>query len=97
MTMLFVSDECPICRTGIIGIRRCADGETLVLLCDECERVWESPRLISKSNALDPEPPEFVVRKLGVSIAGGSAAWATKEEVTAAGWADYVKGTQPAA
>ncbi|CAN7744941.1 MULTISPECIES: hypothetical protein [unclassified Variovorax] len=41
--MLIVLAECPICRNGLIGIRRCSDGSTLVLMCDECESVWADP------------------------------------------------------
>ncbi len=93
--MFFIQDGCPVCRAGVIGIRRCADGHSLVVMCDECETVWASPSLISASNALDAEPPDFAVAELDVAIAGGSAGWAAREEVAAKGWAQYVKGEQP--
>lgn len=93
--MFFVQDSCPVCRAGVLGIRRCADGHNLVVMCDECETVWASPSQISASNALDAEPPAFAVQELNVAIAGGSAGWAVGGEVAAKGWAQYVKGDQP--
>jgi hypothetical protein len=94
--MLYVQIGCPVCRAGVIGIRRCADGKSLVLMCDECETVWASPESIDSSNALEAEPPSFVVQQLGVAIAGGAAGWASAEDVAAHGWSDAVKGVQEA-
>jgi hypothetical protein len=90
----FVEDNCPVCRTGFLGIRCCSDGQTLVVMCDECETIWASPENISRSNALDAEPPMFEVVELGIAIAGGSAKWASCEQITAKGWEMYVKGEQ---
>lgn len=93
--MFFIKDSCPVCRTGTLGVRRCADGKSLVVMCDECETVWKSPALISTANALDAAPPNFEVAELNIAIAGGSAEWAGHEEISAKGWGAYVKGEQP--
>ncbi len=93
--MLYVQIGCPVCRTGVIGVRRCADGKNLVLMCEECETVWASPDRINSTNALDAEPPGFEVKQLGVAIAGGSAGWATEAETASKGWSKAVKGVQP--
>lgn len=93
--MQYVQIGCPVCRTGVIGIRRCADGASLVLMCDECETVWASPDRLDAANALEAESPSFVVQQLGVAIAGGDAGWATPEEVATKGWRAAVKGVQP--
>lgn len=79
----------------MLGVRRCADGQNLAVMCDECETVWASPELISTSNALDAAPPRFEVAELGVAIAGGSAGWANREEIEAKGWGEYLAGEQP--
>ena len=93
--MLYVQIGCPVCRTGVIGIRRCADGKSLVLMCEECETVWASPDRLDGANALEAEPPGFTVEQLGVAIAGGSAGWATEAEIASKGWSKAVKGAQP--
>lgn len=93
--MQYVQVGCPVCHTGVIGVRRCSDGLAMVLMCDECETVWTSPEEIAISNALDAEPPEFLVSGLDVAIAGGAAGWATEGEVAHKGWSAFVKGTQP--
>jgi hypothetical protein len=92
--MFFIKDSCPVCRTGLLGIRRCTDEQNLVVMCDECETVWESPTLISTTNALDAEPPNFEVASLGIAIATGSSGWAGQEEINAKGWSSFVKGEQ---
>lgn len=92
--MFFIKNSCPVCQTGILGIRRCADGQNLVVMCDECETVWISPELISASNALDAPPPAFEVAELGIAIAGGSSEWASHEEIAIKGWRKYVAGEQ---
>ena len=95
--MLFIKDSCPVCRTGTLGLRRCADGQSFVVMCDECETVWKSPALMSTANALDAVSATFEVVELGVAIAGGSAAWAGPQEIFAKGWGEYVAGMQPMA
>ncbi len=90
--MYFVKDSCPVCRTGMLGIRRCADGKTLVVMCEECEAVWVSPELISISNALDAAPPTFEVTEIRIAIASGAAGWSNHEEIVAKGWEKHISG-----
>lgn len=92
--MFYLNNSCLVCRTGSLGFRRCSDGKSIVVMCDECEAVWDSPNLISTSNVLDAAPPDFEVQGLGVSIAGGSATWANYDEICAKGWRNYVAGEQ---
>jgi hypothetical protein len=87
--MLIVRVGCPICANGLIGIRRCSDGKSLVLMCDECESVWLDPQHISAEEAVDVQPPSFVVAQLGVSVAGVLAGWAGDAE--ASPWRTYVR------
>lgn len=92
--MQYVQVGCVVCVQGVLGIRRCSDGKTLIVMCDECETVWSNPQQLGADSALDATPPEWIVRELGVAIAGDKAGWATNAEVAAAGWADAVRGTQ---
>jgi hypothetical protein len=85
--MLIVRVGCPICINGLIGIRRCSDGKSLVR--DECESVWLDPQHISAEESVDVQPPSFAVAQLGVSVAGPLAGWARDEEAST--WRTYVR------
>jgi hypothetical protein len=67
--MLIVRVGCPICINGLIGIRRCSDGKSLVLMCDECESVWLDPKHISAEESVDVQPP---VSASAIEISGAS-------------------------
>jgi hypothetical protein len=92
--MLYVKVGCPICIHGVIGIRRCSDGSTLVLMCDECEAVWLDPTQLSPGSALDAGPPDWTVGNTGAAVAGGKADWASRADISAARWLPYVAGEQ---
>jgi len=80
--MLIVRVGCPICINGLIRIRRCSDGKSLVLMCDECESVWLDPKHISAEESVDVRPPSFAVAQLGVSVAGPLARWPAGPRMT---------------
>ena len=90
--MLHIEPQCPICSAGSIGFRRCDDGATIVLMCDECHSVWLDPSRIEPANALYPRAPDFRVPDRLCSVSGRSAGWATRPEVERAGWHSYVYG-----
>lgn len=90
--MLLVADPCPICGTGNVGFRRCDDGQTVVLTCDECDAVWLGPREIEGDTALFPSAPGFVVPGLKCSTGGQLSGWATRDEVSKAGWSSFIAG-----
>jgi len=92
---MFYIKACPFCGDGALGIRRCADGHKLVVMCDECESVWTSPDNISLTNILDIEDNGFKLRDLELEIGGGSAGWASEAEIAAKGWSQFVVGVQP--
>ena len=83
---------CPICGGGIVGIRRSSEASRLVLMCDECQAVWLDPGDNGPEAALFPEGPDFMVPGSTFSIASPASRWASRGEVVAAGWADYVTG-----
>lgn len=80
--------ECPCCGEGQVGFRRCSDGETLVLLCEQCALVWLHPARLSAKTAQDPLSPEFRRRHPGVDLR--NSRWATAAEVEAWGWSAYL-------
>ena len=92
--MVYVRIGCPVCQTGVLGIRRCSDGRSLVVMCDECEDVWASPEDLDVQSVLEAEAPAFRIELLGVAIAGEAAGWANEAEVVTKGWSSFVQGVQ---
>lgn len=91
--MFHVKGICPICDAGGLGFRRCSDGETIVLMCDECDSVWLDPRNTDAKKALRSEDSEGgVVTGLKCGVGGKLSGWATQEEIRTAGWINYVEG-----
>lgn len=80
---------CPTCKDGRVGFRLNADGETLVLVCDECAYIWTSPQTVDETHAIDPLQPDFKRRFPGLSLV--DSRWATTDEVLAYGWAPYIE------
>lgn len=90
--MIFIETLCPICTTGTIGFRRCASGDQVVLMCDECDSVWRNPMRINAHEALYPQPPDFVVPALKCSVRPPLSIWATREDIIRHQWAQYIHG-----
>jgi hypothetical protein len=89
---MFYVSGCPFCE-GAVGFRRCSDGKTLVLVCDERDAVWLRPDDINAKNAIFLKSPDFFIESLGCSIAKKyGARWATLEEIKAVGWEPFVAG-----
>jgi hypothetical protein len=90
--MFYVKGTCPLCDAGNVGFRRCSDGQTIVLMCDECDTVWLDPERRTAEDAVYAQSFSFEVPGLRVSIGGGRAGWATRAEVESAGWQEHVAG-----
>lgn len=86
------SGACDFCdQQGWVGFYLCGDGQTLVLLCDECDTVYVSPLHLNQGAPDRLEgPPDYVVKSLNISIAGGRDA--TREEIIAMGWDNHIVG-----
>ncbi len=85
--------SCAFCdHQGWLGFYRCGDSATIILLCDECDTVWTSPE--ERNSGGTPsrvgDPPNYLVKQLGVSISGGRDA--TREEIAAYGWEAEIQG-----
>lgn len=89
---MYIIKECPIEKNGQIGFRTCSDGETQVLMCDECGAVWLHPEKLEVENAIYPIAPLFIIVDK-VSVAGACARWATLNDIEKRGWAQYITRT----
>src|SRR5215469_18087856 len=87
--------ECPFDDQGVLGIRRCADGETLVVMCDECYSVWRSPENVSRSDSVFCADRDNMLSDSNIQVFGGKSDWATREEIKRAGWAQFIKEVKP--
>ena len=90
--MLYVEDNCPSCDAGLLGFRRCDDGKTLVVMCDECYAVWLDPTDLTIEAARFPGIDTGEIPGLSLHIGGSAAGWAARAEVERAGWQGYIKG-----
>ena len=90
--MYYISTLCPACSTGALGFRRCSDGKSIVLLCNECAAVWLQPNTITAESAIFPTGPDYEVAELGCTIASPRADWAVRKEIEAAGWKAFIAG-----
>ena len=84
---------CPYCKEyGAVGVWRCAEGETLILQCDECDALWRDPLNLDNNNALGVMSKDYRLAELPCPIYGGKAGWATWDDVAKTGWTKYVAG-----
>jgi len=86
--MFYIKQFCPICKTGTIGFRFCEGENRIILMCDECDTVWNSPDNISVCHALFLTPPGFCIS--GTNCCLIASHWATREEIKKQDWAAYV-------
>lgn len=82
--MEYLTQFCPICETGRIGLLIGGRDETLLAGCDECDSCWLSPGEIVANDAIDLDdlPPRCLPIR-----------WASAAEVSKAGADSLVAGT----
>jgi hypothetical protein len=81
-----------MCGAGNVAFRRCSDGTTIVLMCDECGSVWLDPKTVTAESVLNPKAPGFQVPGLSCAVGGGHAGWATASEILRVGWSEIISG-----
>ena len=69
-------DWCPICDQGWLEISVLVDSGKFILLCGECNSIWESPKNITKENCSNKEY--------------GSVRSPTLAEIEQSGWGNYI-------
>lgn len=89
---LFHAGTCEYCdHQGWLGFYLCGDAKTVVLICIECDTVWSDPHDLHKGI---PErvgdPPDFMIERIGVSLARGRDA--TRDEICVHGWEAFIQG-----
>jgi hypothetical protein len=48
--------RCPFESNGRVGIWRCADEQSFILLCDECQALWLKPdEIVVNAAVLSPD------------------------------------------
>jgi hypothetical protein len=91
--MVIAQDFCPFEGDyGQIGFLICSDQQTIVLMCDECNRIWLSPDALDDNHALFADPPAFLVPGFDYSVQWPQSRWATRLEVMSYGWSAYIRG-----
>jgi hypothetical protein len=91
--MLVAQNHCPFDGPyGQICFRLCANGESIVLMCNECDAVWLEPEHFEIDYFLSPQPPDFLVPGTNCSVGGPKSRWASKDEVSKKGWSSFIVG-----
>lgn len=89
--MLVAQDYCPFEGDyGQIGFLICSDHQTIVLMCNECNRIWLSPEELDTEHALFVDPPDFMIPGLDCSVLAPKSRWATRAEIDHYGWSVYI-------
>lgn len=83
--MILTIDLCSYCESSV-GFYRCDTGK-IILMCDECNVVWEDPTKIK--NGLGIAIHSSKIPELGCSLIGNNAGWAEYEELPEA-WCPYI-------
>ena len=82
----------PTCP-GLLGFMTCDDGETIVLVCDECDTVWVSPEEIHPESMLHTIGPDSIIPGLNRSIDFRRGAyWSKRNEIVRKGWEHLIEG-----
>jgi len=79
---------CPVCGGGLLGVRACAGPAHLVILCDECDALWQTPEISDLPQF--PEQPDLPCPECGAQLRAGRSRWATRGEIESAGWAGFL-------
>lgn len=90
--IMFYIGTCPVCEAGVLGIRICSDGQTGLVMCDECDTLWTDPRDLGSSQGLAAQGADFTVPGFSFSIAGPASRWATRNEIESRGWFELITG-----
>ncbi len=64
----------------------------MVFVCDECGAAWPDRNALARNRTVYPEPPDYIVEPVGVSLLASRGTWATLEEIEHIGLADLVGG-----
>ncbi len=87
-----IKTPCPVCDSSV-GLWLCGDGETIILMCEECTSKWLSPEQVYAETRLPfygGNPP--VVPDTDTPILKSHVSrWATWDEVVERGWDEFLR------
>lgn len=86
--MFYLQKNCGVCRDGLLGFLLCSDAKTVVVMCEECSSVWLTPDELEQPPIVT-EAPRYLLPESDVSISGGSARWASFQEIDDSGMSGY--------
>ncbi|MCC6605293.1 MAG: hypothetical protein IT327_18945, partial [Anaerolineae bacterium] len=89
--MFYIVNNCPVCLYGSVGFWRCADGKTLILLCDECDSMWLNPQKVETENLLASTARNNFIPEVNCFLLGDQAGSATIEDIKKQGWLNYIE------
>jgi len=88
--MIHIVGVCPFCEVGSQAFRRCSDGTTIVVACNECSDVWMDPAYLDQAHVVVPDHRKLILPGTTLGLDGGAAGWATIEEIGRKGGARYI-------
>ena len=91
MPRAFVESVCTSCERGRVSFAVAQNGETIVLMCDECDAVWLHPNRVRSEAPTFVEGSEHLLPGTSIKL-GSNTRWARQEEVLTAGWASFIAG-----
>lgn len=80
-------DLCPLCGTGLCGIRICGihtDTPHGLVVCDECEAIWQRPDITTAHIYPDAENARCPICE--AALWGQQSRWATTDDCRWLGW-----------
>ena len=94
--LIHMEKHCPICgKGGQLAFLLCDDQTTLVVICEECSSIWQSPMDVGHGVIYAADPPDWHIPELRCGIGEGSR-WATRQEIEDAGFGDSIAGESDA-
>ena len=93
--MISIKKTCPVCDSGPITFRKCSDGKTIILFCEECELLWENPEQISSDKILELEDHNGKISGKEIYAFGPKTDWASKDEIINQGWEKFIPPPPP--
>ena len=82
-TMYYVG-FCRICQTGPLGLRRCGRCGNVVLLCDECDAVWQNADV--SETPIYPTNGELLCPNCDHSLIDPPSHWASEQQLESVEW-----------
>ncbi len=81
---------CSCCGEGTLGLRVCAGGQHVAVLCDECDACWPSGD--TSAAPTFSKGPELPCPTCGATLLHAPSRWATSTDLEKCGWSNPLLG-----